>query len=290
MNVIDTSQSFSAVFHPISRKFDLERWEAYMDKALPKIKPLCLEDRERNLAAGNSWETDCLPVLNAVATCPEKIEKAVCAFHSVTDGLDEKIRRIFKKTVTADVIFYLGLCNGAGWVTSVGDQTVILLGAEKIIELGWEDADSMNGLLLHELGHVYQAQYGVLKRDTLPTEKAFLWQLFTEGVAMVFEQKTVGDLDYFHQDHNGWKAWCDEHIGLLAQAFRNDLKTMNRKTQRYFGDRVTFQDHADTGYYLGARFVQFLLKQETFDEIIGYDIPQVQAGFDTFLHTLSASV
>lgn len=65
-------------------------------------------------------------------------------------------------------------------------RRVILLGIEKIMELNWCDINSMTGLIIHELGHVYQAQYGVMDLQTDSVADQFLWQLFTEGVAMVF--------------------------------------------------------------------------------------------------------
>ena len=50
----------------------------------------------------------------------------------------------------------------------------------------------MIGLMIHELGHVYQSQYGSLSYQENSMAEKFLWQLFTEGVAMVFEQEIVG--------------------------------------------------------------------------------------------------
>ena len=182
-----------------------------------------------------------------------------------------------------DIILYLGLCNGAGWVTKVSGKTTVLLGIEKIIELDWCDIDDMNGLILHELGHVYQAQYGVLNRQLSSSRDQFLWQLFTEGIAMVFEQEIVGDSDYYHQDRAGWKNWCSQNIRLIRQSFFNDLDTMTEANQRYFGDWVSFNGYGDAGYYLGTRFVRFLLGYDCFDNLILYDINDVRKGFEKFL-------
>ena len=159
----------------------------------------------------------------------------------------------------------------------------MLLGIEKIIELGWNDADSMNGLIIHELGHVYQEQYGVLHREfeTLPAQ--FLWKLFTEGVAMVFEQEVVGDSDSFHQYDDNWKQWCHDNISRIKQSFCDDLPAMTGDNQRYFGDWVSFEGHGDTGYYLGTQFVRFVLEKDSFDNIISYDIDLVKKNWDLFI-------
>ena len=281
MNIIDTSDALLAAFD--ADGFDMERWVRYIDGAKPGVKELCVADMEACLRAGCSWEGDYLPVLNGVVRKPEKRAEAVRTFHAVTGQLDDRIRARFGRTVDADVILYLGLCSGAGWVTSVGGKTTVLLGIEKIIELDWCSADAMTGLIVHELGHVYQAQYGVLHRETQSNAERFLWQLFTEGIAMVFEQETVGAPERYHQDRGGWKRWCDRNAELIRRSFYEDLPEMTFETQRYFGDWVRFEGQPDTGYYLGARFVRFLLEREDFDRILSYDLAEVKDAFERFL-------
>lgn len=102
-----------------------------------------------------------------------------------------------------EIVLYLGLCNGAGRVEKIDNKVYCLLGIEKILEPNWYDINSLYGLIYHELGHVYQNQYGVLKRNFNDNKKQFLWQLFTEGIAIYFEQTLIGDYEYYHQDKNG---------------------------------------------------------------------------------------
>jgi len=281
MNVIDLSEQMLSAYE--NGRFDLEKWKNYMSRCLPGAEALCLADMREVLDAGYSWEKDFLPVLNAVTQNADKREEAVASFRRVTETLDERITARFGKTVDADLVLYLGLCNGAGWAASVNGKPVVLLGIEKIMELNWCDVTAMTGLVIHELGHVYQEQYGVLRREFTARREKFLWQLFTEGVAMVFEQEVIGDPAFYQQDVDGWKQWCDENSALIRQSFCADLDGMTQDNQRYFGDWVRFHGHGDTGYYLGARFVRFLLEADAFDNIIGYGIEEVQAGFDRFL-------
>ena len=277
MNIIDATKGLYSAYD--SGKFDFEKWEKYADTWIPGVKEICLADNLRAWKdTGYSWENDYLPVLNAVIANPAAIEETVSLFKLITEHLEEKIFARFKKTVDADVVLYLGLCNGAGWVTEVNGRTTVLLGIEKIIELNWFNEDDMNGLIIHEMGHVYQAQHGLIK-ISIPNPDYFLWQLFTEGVAMVFEQEIVGNPYYFHQDKNGWKEWCDRNEELILKAFSEDLGTMTSETQRYFGDWVRFEGHGDTGYYLGAKFVRYLLRFDSFDEVIKYDIERVKEEF-----------
>ena len=281
MQVTDTTDRMLAAF--ASGRFSLSDWETYMDGSLPDAKALCLADMREVLAAGYSWEEDFLPVLNGVLTQEGKREEAVSVFHKQTDRLDEAIKARFGRTIDAELVLYLGLCNGAGWVTQIRDRATVLFGIEKILELNWQGEREMTGLILHELGHVYQAQYGVLHRqlDALPDQ--FLWQLFTEGIAMVFEQELVGEPEAFHQYDEAWKAWCDAHAAHLRQSFYADLRTMTHEDQRYFGDWVSFEGHGDTGYYLGTRFVRFLLLTDPFDRLIRYDLDEVRTGYERFL-------
>ena len=85
---------------------------------------------------------------------------------------------------------------------------------------------------------------------------------------MHIEQILVGEKDYFHQDKNGWKAWCRAQLGQIARDFACDLPEMTRENQRYFGDWVSYHGYGDVGYYLGTAFVQDCLKQHELTELI----------------------
>ena len=270
-----------------SDSFDLERWKAYMDAALPGAKELCLQDMTDCVSAGYPWEDAFLPVLNAAIRNTDARQKTARAFHRVTDGLEQRLLSAFGRTPDADVILYFGLCNGAGWATDVDGRPAVLLGIEKIIELGWYGADDMRALILHELGHLYHFQFGADRRALRHTADALLWQLFSEGVAMVFEQDALGNAEYFHQDKNGWKTWCETHLGMIAARFADDLRRMTPQDQNYFGDWVRFEGRPDVGYYLGAAFVRFILSAERFDRVIQYGPAEIRSAFDRFLLAVS---
>ena len=281
MRITDTSDKLLSSFD--NGIFDDKKWGTYIDKSVPGARKICEMDKQECIEAGFSWEKDFLPVLNAVYTDEESRNKAIKSFHVVTDHLNEKIIEKFGRTVDTNLVLYLGLCNGAGWVTRINNEPTVLLGIEKIIELKWYDADSMNGLIIHELGHVYQDQYGVLHRQFETLQERFLWQLFTEGIAMVFEQEVVGENGYFHQYDYNWRNWCHEHITHIKQSFYKDLPTMTNENQRYFGDWVSFEGYGDTGYYLGTDFVRFVLATSSFDDVINFDINIVKREFECYM-------
>lgn len=264
--------------------FDLEAWKAYAASICPGLAEACIRDMEECIATGKvNFQDNYLPVLNDVIRKREALELAVSSFEAAVRGLEQKITKTFGRCPDTEIILYLGLCNAAGWVTKLNGKTYVLLGIEKILELNWCDLISMYGLIYHELGHVYQEQFGVLERELSSNREKFLWQLFTEGIAMYFEQALVENFDFFHQDRDGWKDWCEENLPQIKADFAADLDTMTFENQRYFGDWVYYCGYNDVGYYLGARFVQFICEKYRFNDILSFEIAQVEALFSKFL-------
>jgi len=257
-------------------KFSLEKWTDYIETFLPNSSHIFLEDAD----VVHQW-SKCLPIIQDVIKKGSKLEEAIESFITVTIDLDQKLRDQFGKSLEAEIILYLGLCNGAGWVKAINGQTRVLLGIEKIIELDWCDLNSMVGLIYHELGHVYQEQYGTLERMFDDSQDQLLWQLFTEGIAMYFEHKLVGDFNYYHQDKHGWKEYFDHNLDTLKKDFDRDLTT--RKKQNYFGDWTNYHNFGDSGYYLGTKLIHFILRTNDFDSILSFDIGQVKAYYKEFL-------
>ena len=282
MNIIDTYPAILTSYN--GTVFSFEKWKKYIDSTLPDVFQILVSDVQKCLQTGKvSWSRDYLPVLNNVACDHVLREKAHSSFCRATESLEHALYVQFGKKLDVDIIFYLGLCNGAGWVTKYHGHTVILLGIEKMMELNWCSLDDMYGVIYHELGHVYQAQFGILKRTFDNGADTFLWQLFIEGIAMYFEQSLVGKADCYHQDKDGWKTWCDDHLEQIKADFNRDLKGMTFANQRYFGDWAVYNGHHDVGYYLGCQFVRHILSVYTLDEIICFDIGMVKDSYKQFV-------
>ncbi|MCM1237188.1 MAG: hypothetical protein NC489_44530 [Ruminococcus flavefaciens] len=282
MNIVNT---YPAILKAYSgNMFSFDKWKNYIDSALPDLFQILVLDAQKSLETGKaSWDRDYLPVLNNVACNNELREITYHSFCKVTENLEHTLQVQFGKNLDVNIIFYLGLCNGAGWVTEYHGHTVILLGIEKIMELNWCSLDNLYGLIYHELGHVYQKQYGIFDRTFDNNADTFLWQLFTEGVEMYFEQRLVGNANYYHQDKAGWKIWCDNHLQQIKEDFNNDMKIMTHANQRYFGDWVVYNGYSDVGYYLGCRFVRYILSMYRLDEMICFDIDMVKKLFQQFV-------
>ena len=285
MRITDAAGELSCLYP--GGVFDRAVWRGYMDALLPGVAAEAEEDMRLCTAAGQcTWAGDYFPVLQAAWENAAAREAARASFRAVTAGLAARIAAAGLRPMDADVTLYLGLCSGAGWVTKVAGRDAVLLGIEKIIELGWHDVGSMTGLILHELGHVYQAQHGVLDRPELTGRQAMVWQLLTEGVAMVFEQRVMGDENYFHQDTGGWLAFMQANEARLARDFADDLPEMHGGNQRYFGDWVRWEGYPDAGYYLGARLVRFICRTHDFDEILSATADQADMWLQAYIGSL----
>ncbi len=240
IRIIDTYEEIRKLLAHGS--FDRNRWEEYIKTVSPELL-----DRLKEDSAGYDFESQILPVLNGVFARPERAEEAHRSFQKVT-------KKLCLRQVDSAVVFYLGLCNGAGWATELEGKPAVLLGLEKIVELGWGDERNMIGLVYHELGHNWHFQNRHAKAwGGTPKEKA-LWQLYTEGVAMCFEQNLCGEPHFYHQDRGGWLNWCRGHESMLAAAYRDRLETGD--VQDFFGDWCSFEGRSDTGYYLGGELVR----------------------------------
>lgn len=281
IKIIDTCSQIRNLF--TSSSFDYTKWKVYINSIYPDSSIIFENDISGYFEDENcSFEKNFLPVINAVLNHP-RLNILHESFLQVTRGLNQKIVQKFHHELDIDIVLYLGLCNGAGWVTTINNTDTILLGIEKILELGWYSTASMYGLVYHELGHVYHNQYGHFHQTSDDIEKQFVWQLFTEGIAMYFEQLLIDDPDFYHQDTNGWKNWCDTHFVQLLTDFNHDISMTTRYTQRYFGDWSDYFGHSDTGYYLGCRFIHFLQRTYHFDTLICLDIDTIYTLYLSFV-------
>ena len=273
IKIINTYPQINSLFE--NGMFHRAKWEEYINSVYADSANVFISDLKECLDSGNYvYEKDVLPILNAVYNHSE-LETLHSSFCNITEDLNKKVIDCFGRELDIDIVLYVGLCNAAGWVTNINGRDVILLGIEKILELNWYDRKSMSGLVYHELGHVYHKQYGRFHQQSDSNSRNFVWRLFTEGIAMYFEQALVNDFNYFHQDNNGWLKWCDNHYRQIVADYHSDLPTMTKSNQRYFGDWVSYNGKGDVGYYLGTKFIQQLCGKYDFDRLINLDIDSI---------------
>ena len=155
MKIINTINQIKNIYS--NGSFDIKKWKEYINSIDSKIEELCISDMKETIDTGlYSFEKNFLPILNLVINEENKLEELNSNFNIVvTKELEKNIISKFNKTIDVEIVLYLGLCNGAGWVVTIDNNTYCLLGIEKILELNWYDIDSLYGLIYHELGHVF---------------------------------------------------------------------------------------------------------------------------------------
>lgn len=258
--------------------FDMDKWRGYAESVYPGLREKVENDFARVKAAGSNEKM--IAVLNSPFEKTDLAQTAHSAFLAVTEHLPEKIKNTFGTDLEVTVILYLGLSNAAGWATEIGGKKVVLIGLEKVVELGWVSEEDMVALIYHELGHIWHFLFERKKRMYTKKERA-LRQLYREGVAMVFEQTLCGDSGFYHQNKDGWLDWCRSNEKRIKQEFLKRLES-GCSVQDFFGDWCSFMGHSDVGYYLGAAFVRYIMKTHSFAETAKMKIGEVKKQFYSF--------
>jgi hypothetical protein len=269
MKIIDTYADILKLFESLNGHFELAAWKEYALLVSKELPEKCIED-----CSCYDFEKEVRPVIEAALNGKEKLVKLHDSFLAVTSGLKERWKEVFEADIQADIIFYLGLCNGAGWVTTLSGNPSILLGIEKIIELDWIDNDSLIGLLYHELGHIWHATVGILEYETDSVSEKSLWQLYQEGIAMYCEQLLAGDFSYYHQDKDGWLSWCEENREKLFIEYKRRVDE-NESTQDFFGDWCNFLGYSDVGYYLGCELIKSISNKYSLKKLANLKIEEI---------------
>lgn len=163
-----------------AQPFEVKSWTKYADSILLGLSQKCIND-----SISYSFDREVLPTIIQALNSRDRLERLKNLFDQIENELNRSIHILFDSYPDVLIILYLGLCNGAGWVTQIGKQRVILLGAEKILELNWDTEMRLKGLIYHELGHIWHECKGIawFHGESLK-EKAIL-QLYREGIAMV---------------------------------------------------------------------------------------------------------
>jgi hypothetical protein len=161
------------------------------------------------------------------------------------------------------LVIYVGIGCGAGWVTTFRDRYSILFGLENIAECGWSDAESITGLISHEMGHVVHYQLRAQSRKTFGSDA--WWQLYTEGFAQECEA-LIHDSSHQGAQDNDWFTWCQANQSRLAAAFLQAADE-GKPVNTFFGSWFEIEGHSETGYFLGHEVIKALGRQLSFREI-----------------------
>ncbi|MGI5893232.1 MAG: hypothetical protein ACOX6P_01410 [Candidatus Merdivicinus sp.] len=240
-----------------------------------------LPNKIKNDISGYPFEEKVLPIVQDVYTNWDKLELAHSSFQSAVSKISEQLTRKFHTDLDICTVFYLGLCSGAGWATELNGKPAILLGVEKILELKWYDYDRMFALIAHEIGHIWhQAMGGAFGQANTVDERA-VFQLFSEGVAIWFEQSLYGQNDFYLENHDGWLDWCIAHHTEIKREYWRRIQ-QKESIQDFFGDWERYQGYSDVGYYLGTQFFRWLIKKYSVEEAVCLPIFKIKQEYQIF--------
>lgn len=272
MKIINTCEKIKTLFRG---GFDIAVWRRYASEISEELPQKCESD-----AKEYDFEKQVLPVLEQALNA-ERIDFVNKNFQAVIKALNENLTKLFDAEPDINIVLYLGLCNGAGWATMLDGKSTVLLGIEKIIELDWDDETNMRALILHEIGHLWHKLNGKLYLPDFTQRRKGIQQLYQEGVAMVCEHILCGDNNFYHQNKDGWLDWCLENEDDIKKEY---LRRLDKKesVQDFFGDWCSYNGYSDVGYYLGCKFVEYLMKTYTLKEVANLPYRKLNKAFAAF--------
>jgi hypothetical protein len=270
VKITDTYHEIIILLNKMNGLFVMDLWEEYASRISNELPEKLKQDSREY-----DFDNDVIPVIHHTMNNVKQLEAVHNSFLKATDGLSERIKSICGYELHVDIIFYLGLCNGAGWATKLDGKPAVLLGVEKIIELDWCGYESMASLIYHEIGHIWHnAAGGTRENDRLT-------QLYREGIAMYFEQLITGDFSHYRQDKNGWLDWCELNKSALKTEYLRRINA-DESTQDFFGDWNNYQGYSDVGYYIGCEFIKWLSERHSLDAIAVLDGNAVYIEFQNY--------
>ena len=157
-------------------------------------------------------------------------------------------------------VLYVGIGCGAGWVATLGGLPAILYGLENIAECGWLEPEALDGLVVHETGHLAHACWR--EQAGMSEGSGPFWQLYTEGFAQRCEHLILGQ-DTWHQSTGlngpGWLDWCHRNKGWLAAEFLSLAETQDQAAVRpFFGSWYDIRGWKECGYFVGHEVIREL--------------------------------
>lgn len=272
MKIIDTYSEIKKYFS--KGKFRIDTWEDYADRISPEFKEKIKRDSQ-----SYNFQTEILPVMNHLIENQAKLDLAHSSFIKLTNNLSEKVEKQMKINLEMKIVFCLGLCNGAGWATTLDGEDAVLLGVEKIVELSWCNKNEMAGLIYHEIGHIWHKTMRKDKFEPKTQKDDALWRIYSEGVAMHVEQLIYGDMNFFHQDKNGWRGWCEQRKTRLFSEYLKRVKN-GEKVDQFFGDWCKFEGVSDIGYFLGAEMIKYLSKDREINEVANLEMKDIEKAIE----------
>ena len=134
--MITVYDTFSALAALSGKAFTLDAWQRYA----AGIYDISFANKIEADAQDYNLKEQVFPVIEAALGDAAGLARAHASFLQATESLAERVGHLLPGMPDVDIVFYLGLCNGAGWATEFRGQPTVLIGVEKVLELSWEIA------------------------------------------------------------------------------------------------------------------------------------------------------
>ncbi len=195
----------------------------------------------------------------------------------------QKVQKVIKQCFGVEssmynIVIYVGLENGAGWVTEFLEKPSILFGLEAISRLNWSSRTF--GLVAHEFGHLVHRMLRDENIEKLENEEIYL--LYTEGIAQRIEDFISGRP--WHLEEKRWFEWCQRNNELLKKEFLRRVEE-GEGLNMLFGSWYSFMGWKFTGYYLSYEFILWLEKEYNYSikEIMKIGLSEIKEKIMEFL-------
>lgn len=254
--IVDTYPSFLRAVQaekPVSLDDWLSCWaEQYMPH-WPDLHTMVLQDYADQ---GDDWRQiareNVFPGMNDKLPA---IDRAYQNLRRIIKPIEGKARDVFDFHDPVRYVLYVGLGNGAGWVTRYTGNWAVLFGLEGIVDSGFDAPTSLEGLVAHELGHVVHFTWR--EAQGLGEGEGPWWQLYEEGFAQSCEAETLpGDAWHIRRSSadDDWLAWCRENRAWLAAEFLR-VVDQGQSIRPFFGSWYEVRGRKQTGYFLGQQVI-----------------------------------
>jgi hypothetical protein len=262
--IIDTFPAFLTYWGDVQHKpvdIQIELWaNTYMSHWKELLEKQIGDYAEQNLDWKDIAREKIFPYLNDWLPAMRRARKNLLKLCPV---ICSKAEQVLDFRTQAYLVIYTGIGCGAGWVTTFRDKYSILFGLENIAECGWADAESITGLISHEMGHV--AHYHLRAQNNRRFGCDAWWQLYTEGFAQYCEA-LIDNSAHQETQADDWSKWCQQNKRRLAAEF---LKVVDegKPVNAFFGSWFEIDGHSETGYFLGQAVIKALLRRSSFQEV-----------------------
>ncbi|MCL2573675.1 MAG: hypothetical protein FWE34_03880 [Defluviitaleaceae bacterium] len=280
MRIINTYPDLILMYDKMNGIFCMKLWQDYA-YGISKSMPIKIREDSK----GYDFDRQVLPILTQAINNRDALNMAHNSFVAVTKNIEERLLQVFQAGLDVDIIFYLGLCNGAGWATELDGKSAILLGVEKMVELNWCDERRMIGLIHHELGHILHNIKGSGLYEPKSQHESSVWQLYQEGVAMHCENLLCSDFESYHQSVDDWLDWCNDNKRDILLEYKRRIDA-NEDAQGFFGDWVQWRGRSNLGYYLGHEFVKSLAQKYSISKLLNLTIDETIEDFNIFAQSM----